>query len=82
METKPTKAKDVDYLYAAVMTDTEALEDARMTLEIIKKTDPGVYDEMIDESLALIMKALGNSLLGVIDRLSENQYEEGLPWES
>lgn len=82
METKPTKAKDVTYLYAAVMADTEALEDARMTLEIIKKTDPGVYDEMIDESLALIMKALGNSLLGVIDRLSENQYEENLPWAS
>ena len=82
METKPTKVNDVDYLYAAVMADTEALEDARMTLEIIKKTDPGVYDEMIDESLALIMKALGNSLLEVIDRLSENQYEEDLPWES
>ena len=82
METKPIKAKDVDYLYTAVMADTEALEDAKMTLEIIKKTDPGVYDEMIEESISLIMKALTNSLLGVIDRLSENKYEEDLPWES
>lgn len=38
--------------------DVEALEEAKMVLKVIKDTDPGVYDEMIDEALALIHKAL------------------------
>lgn len=38
--------------------DVEALEEARFVLEIIKKTDPGVYDEMIDNAISLIIKAL------------------------
>lgn len=38
--------------------DVEALEEAKMVLQVIKDVDPGVYDEMIDEALALIRKAL------------------------
>ena len=39
-----------------------------MTLEVIKKTDPGVYDEMINDTLSLIRKALSSSILSVVDR--------------
>jgi hypothetical protein len=53
-ENKPEVRSDLDYLEAAVMADTNALEDAKMPLEIIKETDPGVYDEMINDTLALI----------------------------
>ena len=68
-ENKPEVRSDIDQIYLAVMADTEALEDAKMTLEVIKKTDPGVYDEMIDDTLSLIRKALSSSILGAIDRL-------------
>lgn len=60
---------DLDYLFSSLITDTDALEDAKMTLEAIKKTASGVYDEMIDESIALIDKALGNSMMDVIGRI-------------
>jgi hypothetical protein len=72
---KPEIRSNLDYLYKAVMDDTDALEDAKMTLEIIKKTDPGVYDEMIDDTLSLIRKALSSSILGAIDRLVDLDQE-------
>jgi len=75
---KPEVRSDIDQIYSAVMADTEALEDAKMTLEVIKKTDPGVYDEMIDDTLSLIRKALSNSILGAIDRLVDP--EEPVAW--
>lgn len=68
-ESKPEVRSEIDQIYSAVMADTEALEDAKMTLEVIKKTDPGVYDEMIDDTLSSIRKALSNSVLGAVDRL-------------
>lgn len=67
---QPEARSDIDYLHTAVTADTNALEDAKMTLEVIKETDPGVYDEMINDTLALIRKALSNSILGVIDKLA------------
>jgi len=60
---------DLDYLFNAVLKDSDALEDAKMTLEIIKKTDPNVYDEMIDCSLALIDDALSRSILGTLEKI-------------
>lgn len=77
-ENKPEVRSDIDQIYSAVMADTEALEEAKMTLEVIKKTDPGVYDEMIDDTLSLIRKALSNSILGAIDRLVDP--EEPVAW--
>ena len=77
-ENKPEVRSDIDRIYSAVMADTEALEDAKMTLEVIKKTDPGVYDEMIDDTLSLIRRALSNSILGAIDRLVDP--EEPVAW--
>ena len=81
-ENKPEVRSRIDQIYSAVMADTEALEDAKMTLEIIKRTDPGVYDEMIDETLVLIRAALNTSILGIIEKLqkfkklSEDDYKE------
>jgi len=46
-----------------------------MTLEIIKKTDPGVYDEMINDTLSLIRKALSSSILSVVDRMVKVEVE-------
>ena len=60
---------NIDYIYSAVIADSEALEEAKMTLEVIKKTDPGVYDEMINDTLSLIRKALSSSILSVVDRM-------------
>lgn len=71
MENKPEVRSDIDKIYSAVIADDEALEDAKMTLEVIKKTDPGTYDEIIDDSLALIRKALSYSILSAVDRLAD-----------
>jgi hypothetical protein len=68
-----TRKEDLDYLFSSLITDTDALEDAKMTLEAIKKTASGVYDEMIDESIALIDKALGNSMMDVIGRIAGDE---------
>ena len=48
----------IHFLWQVNGIDIDALEDARMTLESIKDADPGTYDEIIDESLRLISKAL------------------------
>jgi hypothetical protein len=74
-ENNPEVRSHIDYLYKAVMDDTDALEDAKMTLEIIKKTDPGVYDEMIDDALASIRAALSSSILGTIEKLQRKEWQ-------
>jgi hypothetical protein len=74
-ENKPEVRSNIDQIYAAVMLDTEALEDAKMTLEVIKGTDPGVYDEMINDTLSLIRRALSTSILGFVDRLVDPDQE-------
>jgi len=63
--------KDIDLLYQVNSADLEALQDAQFTLESIKKADPGTYDEIIDESLRLINKALGISYADAIERIAE-----------
>jgi hypothetical protein len=49
----------------------DALQDAKFTLEAIKETDPGTYDEMIDQSLRLIDEALSISCVDAIERIAE-----------
>lgn len=66
---------NIDYIYSAVIADNEALEEAKMTLEVIKKADPGVYDEMINDTLSLIRKALSSSILSVVDRMVKVEVE-------
>ena len=74
-EDKAEVMPNIDYIYSAVIADSEALEEAKMTLEIIKKTDPGVYDEMINDTLSMIRKALSSSILSVVDRAIKVEVE-------
>jgi len=74
-ENKPDVRSDIDRIYSAVMADNDALEDAKMALEVIKKTDPGVYDQMINDTLASINYALSNSILSAVDRLADPDQE-------
>ena len=62
---------DIDLIVSVNSADIEALEDARMTLQSIKEADPGTYDEIIDESLRLITKALGISVGESIERVAD-----------
>jgi hypothetical protein len=68
---KPPIQADVDLLYTANSADIEALEDAKITLNVIKEVDPGVYDEIIDSCLALINKALGMSYGDAMERVAK-----------
>ena len=70
---KALVVEDLDNLFNAVLADTEALEDAKMTLEVIKKTQPDVYDEIIDSSIALIDKALSNSIMSTIANILDDE---------
>ena len=60
---------DIDSLWEVNSADIEALEDAKSTLQILKKSAPTEFDEMIDESLALIGKALGMSHSDAFERI-------------
>ena len=65
-----TIQEDIDLLYQVSSADIEALEDAKITLNVIKEVDPGVYDEIIDSSLLLIDKALGMSYGDAMERVA------------
>jgi hypothetical protein len=71
-----TIQEDIDLLYKANSADVEALEDAKITLNVIKEVDPGVYDEIIDSSLALIDKALGMSYGDAMERVTNRAKEK------
>lgn len=79
-EKKPEVKSDIDLIYSAVMADTDALEDAKMALEVIKDADPGVYDEMINDTLSSINHALSNSILSAVDRLTDPFNQEPAAW--
>lgn len=61
--------KDIELLREVNTADIDALEDAKITLEVIKKIDADIYGEMIDQSLILINKALSMSYGEAMDRL-------------
>lgn len=71
-----TIQEDIDLLYEANSADVEALEDAKITLNVIKEVDPGVYDEIIDSALALIDKALGMSYGDAMERVTNRAKEK------
>lgn len=71
-----TIQEDIDLLYEANSADVEALEDAKITLNVIKDVDPGVYDEIINSSLALIDKALGMSYGDAMERVTNRAKEK------
>jgi hypothetical protein len=66
-----TIQEDIDLLYEANSADVEALEDAKITLNVIKEVDPGTFDEIIDSSLGLINKALGMSYGDAMERVTD-----------
>ena len=66
----PTIQTDIDLLYKTNSADIEALEDAKITLNVIKEVEPGTFDEIIDSSLALIDKALGMSYGDAMERVA------------
>jgi hypothetical protein len=61
---------DIDLLYEVNSADIDALEDAKITLNVIKEVEPGTFDEIIDSSLALIEKALAMSYGDVMERVA------------
>jgi pimeloyl-CoA synthetase len=66
-----TIQEDIDLLYQVNSADVDALEDAKITLTVIKEAEAGVYDEIIDEALALISKALGMSYGDAMERVTD-----------
>jgi len=66
---KPPIQEDIDLLYQANSADIEALEDARMTLSVIKEMEP-TFAGIINSSLALIDKALGMSYGDAMERVA------------
>ena len=62
---------DIEMLWSVNSADVEALEDAKMTLEVIRKCEAGIYDKIIDDSLALINKALGMSYGDAMERVMD-----------
>lgn len=64
-----TIQEDIDLLYKANSADIEALEDAKITLNVIKEIEPA-FTEIIDSSLALIEKAMGMSYGDAMERVT------------
>jgi len=60
---------DIDLLWQVNSADIEALEDAKATLEIIRKTAPITLNPIIADSLSLIKKALGMSHSDAFQRI-------------
>jgi hypothetical protein len=62
---------DIELMWEVNSADIEALEDAKMTLNVIK-VEPGTFDKIIDDSLALINKALGMSYSDAMERVMDS----------
>ncbi len=60
---------DIDLLWAVNSADIAALEDAKETLETIRKTAPITLNPIIYQSLSLIYTALGMSHSDALQRL-------------
>lgn len=65
-----TIQEDIDLLYEANSADIEALEDAKITLNVIKEMEP-TFAGIINTSLALIDKALGMSYGDAMERVTD-----------
>lgn len=60
---------DIDLLWQVNSADIAALEDAKETLETIRKTAPITLNPIIYQSLSLIYKALGMSHSDAFQRI-------------
>ena len=61
---------DIELMWQVNSADIEALEDAKMTLNVIKEMEP-TFAGIIDSSLALIDKALGMSYGDAMERVTD-----------
>jgi len=61
---------DTELLQKVNSADIEALEDAKATLQILKKSAPIEFDDMIDETLTLIGKALSMNHGDAMERVT------------
>ena len=66
-----TIEEDIELMWQVNSADIEALEDAKMTLTVLREVEAKVHDEIIDESLALINKALGMSYSDAMERVMD-----------
>lgn len=66
-----TIEEDIELMWEVNSADIEALEDAKITLTVLREVEAGVHDEIIDESLALINKALGMSYSDAMERVMD-----------
>ena len=66
-----TIEEDIELMWQVNSADIEALEDAKITLTVLREVEAGVHDEIIDESLALINKALGMSYSDAMERVMD-----------
>ncbi len=62
---------DIDLLGRVNSADIEALEDARIALTTIKELETGTYDELIDQALASIDRALDMSHGDAFERVTK-----------
>jgi hypothetical protein len=62
---------DIELMWEVNSADIEALEDAKITLTVLREVEAGVHDKIIDESLALINKALGMSYSDAMERVMD-----------
>lgn len=65
-----TIQEDIDLLYEANSADVEALEDAKITLNVIKEMEP-TFAGIINSSLFLIDKALSMSYGDAMERVAK-----------
>jgi len=52
--------RELQWYYETGDEDVRAMGEAQIVLQAIKDTEPGIYDEMIDNALRLIHNALVN----------------------
>ncbi len=70
-KTKDSMKADIDLLWRVNSADIEALEDARVALTCIKELEIGMYDELIDQALTSIGRALDMSHGDAFERVTK-----------
>jgi len=71
-----TIQEDIDLMWQVNSADIEALEDAKITLNVIKEVEPGTFDDIINSALLLIDKALGMSYSDAMERVMDRAKEK------
>lgn len=70
-KTQDSMKADIDLLWRVNSADIEALEDAKFVLTTIKELETLKYDELIDQALASINRALDMSHGDAFERVTK-----------